>query len=113
MGRPLKSVCSYRAVVDCRSYLARRISFTTYFTGGVTAVIISLANPVGLFITIASAAASSLGGTAGLFWTIRMMPRSTMAVDWSLPRRWSWIALGAVVVAIYAVVWGPSLTFHR
>ena len=100
-----------RLVGGGRADRARRVAFTTYIAGGVTAVLISLANPIGLVITILSAAASSLGGTAGLFWTVRMMPKSTVAADWSLPRSWPWIAVGGVAVAVYAVVWGPSLRF--
>ena len=92
----------------------RKVAVTTYLAGGVTAVLISLANPIGIVITIISAAASSFGGTAGLFSTIRFMPKETVATDWRLPRSWLWIGAGAAAVAVYAVVWGPSLQFaHR
>jgi hypothetical protein len=91
---------------------ARKICFTAYVTGGLVAVSIGFLNPMGWVIVLISSAASSLGGTSGLFWGFRLMKRDLKGVDFDLPLNLVWIGLGIVAAVVYAVVFGPSLKFH-
>jgi len=91
---------------------ARKISWTAYLTGGLVAVSIGFLNPLGWIIVLISSAASSLGGTSGLFWGFRLMKRGQTGVDFDLPLNLVWVGLGIAAALIYAVVFGPSLKFH-
>jgi hypothetical protein len=98
--------------VDGARREARRVTITAYLTGSTLSLLIGLLNPVGVFITLASAAASSFGGTAG-FWSAP----SALPLDGSRPaprveRNWLWIVGGAAVAAAYAAVLGPSIKFR-
>ena len=89
----------------------RSIAHVYYATAGIGAVIVGLANPVGIVITIMSAAASSFGGLAGFisigFATAPQGEPKALLVE----RNWSVIVAGAVVLAAFALVLGPSLHF--
>ena len=98
-----------RIVGGARRDLARRIAFTAYVTGGVTALLIGLLNPIGVFIVLASAAASTLGGTVGLFSTVQFMPAQPAETDFTLPRNWFWIFAGIIGAAAYGAVLGPTI----
>jgi len=64
-----------------------------------------------LIIVAISAAASSLGATSGLLWMMQLLDRELEVPEpgLSFPRSWPWIALGAIVTLIYALVLGPTL----
>jgi hypothetical protein len=84
---------------------------TTYLTGGVLAILIGLLNPMGLVIVLLSAAASSFGGTSGLLYLGLWVPRTGIERPLILARSWAWIVIGVGVVALEAVVLGPTLRF--
>lgn len=87
----------------------RRIAHSFYIASGLGAVLVGLLNPVGLFVTIMSAAASSFGGLAG-FISIGLAARGADAPrDFDLPRNWLVIAAGGIVLALFAAVLGPSV----
>ncbi len=90
---------------------ARRLSWTAYGAGGVIALVIGLMNPVGIVIVLISSLASSLGGTSGLFWAVRMMPGRSAAVDFELRRNALWIVAGIAAVGAYAAALGRSINF--
>ncbi len=90
---------------------AQTISYAAYITGGIAAISIGFLNPLGWIIVLESSVASSLGGTSGLFWGIRMMKRDLKGVDFDLPFNLIWLVLGAIAIGVYAVVFGPSLKF--
>jgi hypothetical protein len=90
---------------------ARAIAWTAYFVGGFVSVLIGLLNPIGMFIVLASAAASSFGGASGLLWLTQMMPRDGHAGTLSIQRYWAWIITGVAATAAYALVLGPSIRF--
>lgn len=96
------------AFVDQRT--ARSIAWIAYFTGGIVCVLVGLLNPLGIFILIASAAASSFGGASGLLWLPSLAPKNT-ASGFALPRSWPWLVASVLVIATYAAVLGPTLTF--
>lgn len=85
----------------------RRIAHSFYLASGLGAVLVGLLNPVGLFITIMSAAASSFGGLAG-FISIGFAARGPDAPRMFVIRRnWPVIAVGALTLLTFAVVLGP------
>lgn len=84
-----------------------RIAHPFYLASGLGAVLVGLLNPVGLFITIMSAAASSFGGLAG-FISIGFAARGPDAPRMFIIRRnWAVIATGALTLLIFAAVLGP------
>ena len=91
---------------------AMRISLVSYAAIGAVALVIGLMNPVGVYVLLASAVASSFGGPSGLAWAPRYMRRGA-ALDppFALPRRWSWILAGAGLVLLEGVWLGPSIRF--
>ena len=92
---------------------ARAIAWTAYFTGGVISVLIGLMNPVGIFIVIASAAASSFGGASGLLWLARFTPQNGLAGTLALQRNWAVIVVAIIASAAYAYLLGPSIIFRH
>ncbi len=88
----------------------RTVSWTAYFTGGLVAVPVGLLNPLGLFVLLASAIASSWGGASGLLWCARFA-REDEAVAFAIKRNWLWIATGVATIAAYAFGLGPSVKF--
>jgi hypothetical protein len=92
--------------------LALRISSTAYWTNGIIAVAIGLLNPVGLFVLLASAAASSFGGASGFLWGPRYLRAGAVAEQpLTLARSWPWIIFAAMLVVAVAVILGPSIHF--
>lgn len=91
--------------------LGRRLALTSYLTGGITAVLIGLLNPMGMMIVLESAAASTLGGTAGLLSTFGMMPAAPAETNFDLPRNWLWMVVGLAGVGAYAAILGPTIKF--
>lgn len=87
-----------------------RTAITTgyYATAGGAAVVVGLLNPVGLFVTILSAAASTLGGLAGLIPVGRTL-RGTPARPFAIRRDLRVLALGIALTAAFALVLGPGL----
>lgn len=87
----------------------RLTAWTAYFTGSALSLVIGLLNPVGLFITLASAAASSFGGTAGFWGAHGFVPKDSAEAAPPVTRNWTWIASGAVTALAYAVLLGRSI----
>jgi hypothetical protein len=87
----------------------RRIAHGFYVTCGLGAVAVGLFNPVGMFILIMSAAASSFGGLAG-FISIGFAARGQDAPRaFVIDRRPLVILLGAVVLVGFALLLGPTI----
>lgn len=89
----------------------RSIALTYYATAGVAAVIVGLANPVGIVITIMSAAASSFGGLAGFISIGFATACEGKPRQFSIERNWIVIVLGAAMLAAFALILGPSRHF--
>jgi hypothetical protein len=87
----------------------RRIAHVFYATCGAAAVAVGLFNPLGLFILIASAAASSFGGLAG-FISIGFATRQGDDLrPFLITRNWFVLVFGAVVLIAFALVLGPTI----
>ncbi len=89
----------------------RRISLIAYLAGGVVSVLVGLLNPEGLVIVLTSAVASSLGGTSGFAWgPYRAQPLAEDPRPRNvLPRSRGWIVAAIVIVAGYALLFGPTI----
>ena len=89
----------------------RRIAHGYYLAAGMAAVLVGLLNPVGLFITLTSAAASSFGGLAGFISIGYAAPQGSREATFVVRRNWPVILLGLIATAAFAAILGP--TIHR
>jgi hypothetical protein len=89
----------------------KRIAHVYYGTMGVVAVLVGLLNPVGLFITIMSAAASSFGGNAGFISIGFAGPAGATERGFVVGRNWALLLAGMAISGAFAVVLGPSMRF--
>jgi len=89
----------------------RTIAHGYYATIGVAAVLVGLLNPIGVFITIMSAAASSFGGNAGMISIGFAVPGGSTMKRFAIDRNWAIVVIGAAVLAGFAVILGPSRHF--
>lgn len=94
----------------------RRITWTIYFAGGITACVAGARNPMGWKMVLISAAASSLGGASGLLWIPSiacaagrwLSGKETSAVTIRrMPLLW---AVVGVLLAEYVWWLGPGIT---
>lgn len=92
---------------------ARLIAWTAYFTGGVVSVLIGLLNPVGIFIVIASAAASSFGGKSGLLWLAELAPGNDREESFIVSRNWPLLLAAVVLAGAYALLLGPTIVLRQ
>ncbi len=83
-----------------------------YATIGVAAVLVGLLNPIGIFITIMSAAASSFGGNAGMISVGFAVPGGPTTKPFVIRRNWAIVAAGALLLIGFALVLGPSEHFR-
>lgn len=91
---------------------ARLLSWTSYFTIGCVAFAIGLMNPVGWFILLASAVASSFGGPSGLLWGPSLIRQGAPAAQpLAIARSWGWIVVAAAMVLAEGLILGPTLRF--
>jgi len=90
---------------------AQKLALTSYLTGALMSVLISLPNPHGFIIVLISAAASSLGGTSGLAWMMQMLNRKKplLSSPLNLERRWAWVIIGFGAALIYGLIFGPTV----
>lgn len=86
-----------------------RIAMTIYLIGGVSAVLVSLFNPLGIAITLMSAVASSFGGTAGLFNVAYAKPCNEPARDFVIGRHYAIVVAGVLLTLAFAAVLGPTV----
>lgn len=89
----------------------RRIAHGYYMTAGIGAVLVGLLNPMGVVITLLSAAASSFGGLAGLISIGFAKPQEGVSQAFAIPRSWPVVIAGIAVTIAFAAVLGPTLNF--
>lgn len=87
----------------------RRIAHGFYVVLCVAAVAASLPNPVGLFVTLASATAASFGGKAGLISIGYATRVQGEPQSFEVDRSWLIFALGLIASAAFALVLGPTV----
>lgn len=89
----------------------RRIAHGYYAAAGIASVLVGLLNPVGLFITLASAAAASFGGLAGLISVGFAVPHGADERRFEIRRSWPIVIAGLVVAVLFAAVFGPTVSW--
>ena len=92
----------------------RRMTWTIYFAGGLTACLAGVWNPMGWKLVLISAAASSFGGASGLLWIPSVASRcnkDTVSVTNTIPRLQGVLIATAVLLALYVCFlgWGVRL----
>jgi hypothetical protein len=89
-----------------------KIAMTIYLVGGVSALLVSLFNPLGIAITLMSAIASSFGGTAGLFNVACFRRCDQPPRDFAIGRHYTIVVAGVLMTLAFAVVLGPTVYLH-
>jgi hypothetical protein len=96
-----------------RAKRANRLAWTVYLTGGLLSCLAGLLNPLGMYLVAISAAAFAFGGTSGLAWMMQMLENPRLpkpaAPPFAVARSWGWIVAGALTLAIFVGVFGPSV----
>jgi hypothetical protein len=90
----------------------RRMTWTIYFAGGLTACAAGVWNPMGWRLVLISAAASSFGGASALMWIPSIAPRcdqDAVAVTNVISRLWSVVIGTALLLATYVWFLGPGV----
>jgi hypothetical protein len=99
-----------------RRRTAARLTLIPYLTGGLISCAAGLLNPDGMILVGISAAAASFGGTAWLAWLPAWVrpepPAKEPASRFIVQRSPVWIAAGAVALALFVGVLGPSIRFQ-
>jgi hypothetical protein len=85
------------------------IAMAIYLIGGVSAVLVSLFNPLGIVITLMSAIASSFGGTAGLFNVAYAKPCNEPPRGFVIDRSYAIFVAGVLMTLAFAAVLGPTV----
>ena len=91
------------------------LTFASYASVVLLASIAALVNPLGMRLLWQSALPATAGGQSGLLWFEYYIPRGTgpkIAAE-QLPRDYIWIAVAAVLAAVYVAVLGRGVTLHR
>lgn len=97
---------------ESASATTRKIAMTIYLVGGLSAVLVSLFNPLGIVITLTSAVASSFGGTAGLFNVAYSRQFDQPARDFVIGRHYGIVVAGVLMTLAFAAVLGPTVYLH-
>lgn len=92
---------------------ARLLTLVPYLTGGISACLAGLLNPVGPLLIFISAIASTFGGTAWLAWLpswikpehLATAPPTPLPIARSLP----WIAAGTLLLILFITLLGPGI----
>ena len=92
--------------------IKRRIAMTIYLVGGISALLVSLFNPLGMVITLTSAIAASFGGTAGLFNVAYSRPCDEPARDFVIGAHYGILVAGVLMTVSFAAVLGPTVYLH-
>jgi hypothetical protein len=96
----------------------RRMTWTMYFAGGLTACLAGVWNPMGWKLVLISAAASSLGGASGLMWIPSIAARAARGMEKkvtaavAIPRMPLLGMVTALLLVAYAWLLGRGVMLH-
>jgi hypothetical protein len=91
----------------------RLIAHVYYGSACVAALLVGLLNPLGIFITVMSAAASSFGGLAGFISIGYAVGDTGEAKPILLGRNLTVVAAGLAALVAFGLILGPSLQFSK
>jgi hypothetical protein len=105
------------AMVGLGEARMRRMTWTIYFAGGLTACAAGVWNPMGWKLVLISAAASSFGGASGLLWMPSIAARAACGLPESkaaaaVPRMLPLSVTAVVLLVAYVWFLGSGVTFH-
>ena len=86
----------------------RRIAHLFYLVAGIEAILVGLFNPVGIVITIMSAAASSFGGNAGFISVGYSARGNGRTCKFTILRNW-WLLAAGLIASLIFVFLGTSI----
>ncbi|MEP7185169.1 MAG: hypothetical protein ABI767_04960 [Rhodanobacter sp.] len=109
VGRAIRMLTAMLGGGEQARATKRTIAMTIYLVGGVSAVLVSLFNPLGIVVTLMSAVASSFGGTAGLFNVAYSRPPDEPPRDFTIARNYAIVVAGVLMTVGFAAVLGPTL----
>ncbi len=96
-----------------RERRARRMAWTTYFTGGVLYCVSGALNPLDPILLLISAAAASFGGTSAFLWCTSWLRQPTFAATdtpAAVPARHrGWIGAGVAMAIMFIAIMGPGI----
>jgi hypothetical protein len=89
------------------------LSIAPYIAGSALYILSGLLNPAGMALVIASAVASSVGGTCGLVWAPQLLlgegiPPSREQIT-LVSRSWTWIGTAGVLGMLFILGLGPGV----
>lgn len=89
----------------------RRLLWLPYFSAIVIDGLAGVFNPIGWQYVFLSALAATAGGNSGLLWLRHYIPRRARPGPDSraVGRSYAWIAVAAVLAAVFIVVFGPGV----
>jgi hypothetical protein len=94
---------------DASKPARRTVAHVFYGVLCLAALLASLPNPIGLFVTLASATAASFGGNAGLI-SIGYATKPGEPRAFTVRRNWALLAIGLVLTFAFAALLGPTIT---
>ncbi|MGH9585470.1 MAG: hypothetical protein ACRD3F_00845 [Acidobacteriaceae bacterium] len=95
-------------VSDARRF--RRLLWVPYFAALIIDGIAGVFNPFGWQYVFLSALAATAGGNCGLLWLRYYLPKRLQPGERAaISRSYAWIAVAAVLAAVFVVVFGPGV----
>lgn len=96
------------AADDARRF--RRLTWLPYFAALIIDGVAGLLNPIGWQYVFLSALAATAGGNCGLLWLRYYIPKRVQPGERAVVgRSYAWIAVGAVLAAMFIGVFGPGV----
>ena len=88
----------------------RRLTWIPYFTALIVDGVAGILNPFGWQYIFLSALAATAGGQCGLLWLRHYIPKRVQPGERVVVKRsYAWIAVAAVLTAIYIAILGPGV----
>jgi hypothetical protein len=104
------SIVRYMGVPASDARRFRRLTWVPYFTALIVDGIAGIFNPFGWQYVFLSALAATAGGQCGLLWLRYYIPKRVQPGERAIiGRSYAWIAVAAILTAIFIAVLGPGV----
>jgi hypothetical protein len=93
----------------------RKLMMVPYFSAILLLGVAGLLNPIGIQLVWQSALPATAGADSGLLWLRYYIPQGTVPrrSPEAIPRSSGWIAVAAILAAVFVIVLGRGITLHR